>query len=257
MNKYDLMVNEEGRVALIHLADETPQLFLDADPVALEKAMVERMRTENLWGGPLGLREDLSTLNSLSEGGPGTDAASVPTVRKGLGHLPPSEGLNDYRWNTINCFVIPQYARARWSNAQLDDESRLPAFVKRHWLDGHLTEARQDNSIARLWWLGELSYRAGKYSERYDATDFLQAMAGNVNLYHQLLSRRNLASRSKLVAAIYEVFLEDGNDYLSQTKYASEMMSTLNYLAADVSLDFMGVDELRDIVEEAKPPKGP
>ena len=80
-------------------------------------------------------------------------------------------------------------------------------------------------------------------------------MAGNVNLYHQLLSRRNLASRSKLVAAIYEVFLEDGNDYLSQTKYASEMMSTLNYLAADVSLDFMDMDELRDIVEEAKSPK--
>ena len=257
MNKYDLMVNEEGRVALIHLAHEKPHLFLDADPLALENAMVERMRTENLWGGPLGLREDMSSLNSLSEGGPGTDAAFVPTVRKGLGHLPPSEGLNDYRWNTINCFVIPQYARARWSHVEPSEKKHLPSFVERHWLKGHLTEARQDNSIARLWWLGELSYRAGKYSERYDATDFLQAMAGYVNLYHQLLSRRNLASRSKLVAAIYEVFLEDGNDYLSQTKYASEMMSTLNYLAADVSLDFMDMDELRDIVEEAKPPKGP
>ena len=257
MKKYDLMVNEDGRVALIHLAYETPQLFLDADPVALEKAMVERMRTENLWGGPLGLREDMSSLNSLSEGGPGTDAAFVSSVRKGLGHLPPSEGLNDYRWNTINCFVIPQYARARWSDVEPSDKKHLPSFVERHWLKGHLTKARQDNSIARLWWLGELSHRAAKYSERYDATDFLQAMAGNVNLYHQLLSRRNLASRSKLVAAIYEVFREDGNDYLSQTKYANEMMSTLNYRAADVSLDFMGVDELRDIVEEAKPPKGP
>ena len=257
MQEYDRMLNDDGLSALKNLAYEKPHLFLDADPLALEKAMAERMRTEDLWGRPLGLREDLSSLNSLSEGGPGTDVAFVPSVRKGLGHLPPTEGLNDYRWNAINCFVIPQYTKIRWSDAEPNDEKRLPAFVKRHWLDGHLTDARQNNSADRLWWLGELSHRAGKYSERYDAADFLQAMAGNVNLYHQFLSRPNLASRSKLVAAIYEVFLEDGNDYLSQTKYASEMMSTLNYLAADVALDFMDMDELRDIVEEAKPPKGP
>ena len=257
MKVYDRMVNDDGLFALMRPADEKPELFLDPDPLELEKAMAERARTENLWGNPLGLREELSPLNELATGGPGTDAAFIPLLRKGLGHLPPAEGLNDYRWNTINCFVIPQYTKIRWSDAEPNDEKRLPAFVKRHWLDGHLTDARQNNSADRLWWLGELSERAAKYSDQYDSTDFLEAMAGNVNLYHQLLYRRNLASRSKLVAAIYEVFLEDGNDYLSQTKYASEMMSTLNYLAADVSLDFMGVDELRDIVEEAKPPKGP
>ena len=257
MKKFDRMLNEDGMFALKRLAYENPVLFLNANPIELEKAMIERERTENLWGGLLDITTDLSSLNDLNSGGPGTDAAFALLVRKGLGHLPPSEGLNDYRWNTINCFVIPQYAKTRWSDVKPSDEKRLPAFVKRHWLDGHLTDARQDNAVARLWWLGELSERAARHSDRYDATDFLQAMAGNVNLYHQLLYRRNLASRSKLVAAIYEVFLENGNDYLSITKYASEIMATLNYLAADVSLDLMDMNDLRDIVEEAKPPKGP
>ena len=81
-------------------------------------------------------------------------------------------------------------------------------------------------------------------------------MAGNVNLYHQLLSRRFLLSRSKLVAAIYEVFLDD-NDYLGSTKYANEMLRSLNFIAAQVSLDFMDISELREAVEEAKPPKDP
>lgn len=257
MKQFDRMVNEDGLFALKQLAYEKPQLFLDADPAGLEKAMAERVGTENLWGRPLGLREDLSSLNTLNSGGPDTDAAFAPLVRKGLGHLPPSEGLNDYRWNTINCFIIPQYSKARWSDVEPNEKKRLSAFVKRHWIDGHLTTARRNNSIARLWWLGELSERTAEYSDRYDSGDFLQAMAGNVNFYHQLLDRRNLASRSKLVAAIYEVFLENGNDYLSMTKYASEMMSTLNYFAADISLDFMDMDELREIVEEAKPPKEP
>ena len=84
MQEYDRVLNDDGLSALKNLAHEKPQLFLDADSLALEKAMAERMRTENLWGGPLGLREDLSSLNNLSEGGPGTDAAFVPSVRKGL-----------------------------------------------------------------------------------------------------------------------------------------------------------------------------
>ena len=135
--------------------------------------------------------------------------------------------------------------------------SRLPAFVEEALAEWAIVQTlgKTTPSLVCGGW-GSCLIGPRKCSERYDATDFLQAMAGYVNLYHQLLSRRNLASRSKLVTAIYEVFLEDGNDYLSQTKYASEMMSTLNYLAADVSLDFMDMDELRDIVEEAKPPKG-
>ena len=251
------IVNDDGLRALKLLASERAHLFIEADTEALKKRMAERVETDNLWGAPLNIRADLSQLNALTNGGPSTDAAFVPLVRQAFGHLPPAEGLNDYRWATVNCFVIPQYAQARWSNVQPKDMGKLPAHVKRHWLDGHLTDARQDNSIARLWWLGELSERAAEYSQRYDADNILNAMANNVNLYHQFLSRRNLVSRAKLVAAVYEVFLEDGNEYLRATRYANEMLSALNYLAADVSLDFMNMSELRDIVEEAKPPKEP
>ena len=256
MNEHN-MVNDNGLRALKLLAEESPRLFTEVDTEVLKSRMAERVQTDDLWGAPLDIHADLSTLNSLTKGGPSSDAAFVPLIKQALGHLPPAEGLSDYRWGTINSFVTPEYTQARWSHVQPSDEKGLPSFVRRHWLDGHLTDARQDNSIARLWWLGELSERAAEYSERHSAEDILNAMANNVNLYHQLLYRRNLVSRSKLVAAIYEVFLEDDNDYLNITGYASEMLSTLNYLAADVSLDFMNISELRDIVEEAKPPKEP
>lgn len=81
-------------------------------------------------------------------------------------------------------------------------------------------------------------------------------MANNVNLYHQLLARPVLISRPRLLAAIYEVFLEDGNDYLRSTKYANELIKGLNLRAASVSFDLMTTEELRQVIEEAKPPKG-
>ena len=154
--------------------------------------------------------------------------------------------------------MLPQYVSVRWqSSAQSNDPGKQSNFVQSHWLRGGIVDARRANAIARLWWLGEFSDRAAEYSDTYSADDFLEAMTNHVNLYHQFLSRPNLISRSKLVAALYEVFLSDDNDYLNVTKYANEMISALNFMAAEVSLDFMDMSELKEAIEEAKPPKEP
>ncbi len=256
MSQYQF-VNENGLATLMSLSQEKPGLFLDANPDELVVAMEMRAGTSDLWDAPLDLKADITSLNEIEQGGPDTDARNARVVRNGLGHLPPSEGLNEHRWASINCFVLPRFASVRWSRVQPEDPSRLPSFVKRHWLDGGQVGARQDNSIARLWWLAELSARAAEHTDLYSADELLDAMANNVNLYHQLLSRPILLSRSKLIAAVYEVFLDGDNDYLGSTKYANEMLASLNFEAAQVSLDFMDMSELRQAVEEAKPPKEP
>ena len=251
-------VNDRGLAALNRLSNEKPGLFLEADPDALTRAMEEQEDTDDLWGISLDLREDISALNQIESSGPSTDAEYAALVRKALDHLPPAEGLNEHRWATINCFVIPQYVPKRWqSSNQANDPQKLSNFVQSHWLKGGLVGARRANAVARLWWLGEFSDRAAEHTDMYSADELLDAMARNVNLYHQLLSRPNLLSRSRLVTAIYEVFLEPDNDYLNATRYANEMLESLNFLAAHVSLDFMDMSELREAVEEAKPPKEP
>ena len=50
-------------------------------------------------------------------------------------------------------------------------------------------------------WASYLNVPA-EHTDMYRADELLDAMAGNVNLYHQLLSRPILLSRSKLIAAI-------------------------------------------------------
>ena len=256
MTEYRL-VNDTGLQALKALAREEPNLFTSPNPVKLQKRMIKRADTDEVWGEPLVLLADLSDLNMVDSGGPETDAQFVPIVRNSL-RLPPSDGLNEYRWASINCFVIPKYVPVRWSTSNLAGESGdLSRYVESHWLRGSEVGARRANAIARLWWLGELASRTAEHSQLYDEDDILNAMANNVNLYHQLLSRPNLLSRSRLVAAVYEVFLDGDNEYLKTTKYANELLETLNLRAADVSLDFMDSTELREVVEESKPPKEP
>ena len=254
MNQYRF-VNEDGLAALNYLSHEKPSLFVDADPHALSEAMERRAETSDLWDTPLDVTEDISSLNRVQVPGPETDSQHARVVRKGLAHLPSSEGLNDHLWATINCFVLPRFVSIRWSHVQPKDSKRLPSFVKSHWLDGGKVSARRNNSVARLWWLGEFSARAAEHTNKHSAEELLDAMAQNVNLYHQLLARPNLLARSRLVAVIYEVFLEPGNDYLGVTRYANEMLTALNLTAAQVSLDFMDMNELRGAVEWAIPPK--
>ena len=254
MNQYRF-VNEDGLATLNYLSHKKPSLFLDADTNALGEAMEKRAATSDIWDTPLDLREDISSLNRIQVPGPETDFQHARVVRNALGHLPSSEGLNEHLWATINCFVLPRYVSMRWSHVQPKDSKRLPNFVQSHWLDGGKVSARQNNSVARLWWLGEFSARAAEHTNLHSADELLDAMAQNVNLYHQLLARPNLLARSRLVAVIYEVFLEPGNNYLGATRYANEMLASLNLTAAQESLDFMDMDELREAVEGAKPPK--
>lgn len=248
------IVNDVGLKSLRLLASKSSHLFLDSNPDKLERRLEESASPDSPWREQgIDVLADLSELNDIELSGPTTDASFVPLVRNALGHIPASEGLNEYLWSTINCFLLSRYVPIRWQSSNSSDPTK---FVQSHWLDGGVTRARQNNAIARLWWLGEFAKRAAQYSEVLNEDDLLNGMANNVNLYHQLLYRPNLISRPKLVAALYEVFLNGAdNDYLGATRYANELLLTLNLRAASLSLDFMGMDELREVILECKPPK--
>ena len=245
------IVNEGGYKALRNLAGRNPQLFTSPNVSLLREAMIREAGTEDVWRKPISVGCSLEPLNDIAEKGPRSDEHYAKIVRQALADISLADATDELLWASINCFAIADYVPRRWetSNIRNTDAER---FVDRHWLKGG-PSGRQDNAIARLWWLDKLSERVSQHS-KHSADALLNVMANNVNLYHQTLSRPYLLANPRLVAAIYEVAM-DGNTHLYQTKHASDMFKSLNVRAGATALDLMGDDDLRDVVKAAVPPK--
>lgn len=251
MNKIEI-VNENGYRALRNLADKRPRLFTTPNTDMLRKEMVREAGTEDVVKDTISMRCSLDPLNEVDRAGPNTDYYYSKIVRRALADISPADVADELFWASINCFAIADYVPMRWGTSNTR-KTNPEEFVDRHWLKGG-PDGREANAAARLWWLGEISERVAGYST-HSADKLLWAMANNVNLYHQTLARRYLLANPRLVAAIYEIAM-DGNDYLYQTAYANQMFKSLNIRAGATALDMMDNDELRAVVEEAKPPKG-
>ena len=251
------LVNDSGYDALLTLAGSEPQLFVQGNAEELRRRMERAGRVEHgsnaeLYGEQLVMPVLLADLNRLQKDGPSSDAEYAPAMRQAAGSSV-VQSADRLLWTTINCFMLPQYVPVRWGSSNLTQATEN--FVRRHWLQYSGSDGRKWNAAARLWWLSEMATRAAEYSQHSEG-ELLAAMSGNVQMYHQTIDRTFLSSNPRLLAAIWDVFL-DGNDYLDNNTVASDLMKALNLRAATLSFDFLDYDELRDVVEEAKPPKGP
>ena len=246
-------VNDDGYKALLRLAAEKPKSFIDGTSKSISQLMKEEAGTEDVWGGEVELHSDLETLNQEKEVGPRTDAGHAKTIRAALSGVTPAKANNTHLWASLNCFVIPKYVPVRWSTSN-NKTSKPSNFVMDHCLQYSGSDGRKWNAAARLWWMGELAERIAPYSQ-HGYEELLLTMASNVNFYHQTIDRTYLAANPKLLAVLYDVFL-DGNEHLNITKACSDMLKSLNLRAGANALDMMDYDDLRSVVEEGMSPKG-
>lgn len=249
------IVNEEGYKALRNLALTSPKSFINPDPQRLIEQMISEAGTESVWGRSLDLKGDLSPLNEETEPGHWRDGKHSRTLRVALSDITLPMASDDLLWASVNCFALADYVPLRWQTSNTKN-SKPENFVLNHWLEFPTPKGRESNTAARLWWMSEIAKRISQHSGAGHTEDeLLDAMSANVNFYHQAISRPYLTANPKLLAAMYDVFL-DGNDHLNITKNANAMLKSLNLRAAAMSLDMMDYDELRAVIEEAKPPKG-
>ena len=247
------IVNEEGYKALSNLASDKPQIFTNPQGYNLRELMILEAETDDVWKQTLDLQDDLLSINSEETAGPSTDAIHARTLRKAMPHITAADAIDDNLWASMNCFALGNYVPTRWSTSN-NLKSNPANFVWAHWLQHNSSDGRKWNAAARLWWMGELAERVSQYSE-HTAEEIIDKMAGDVNFYHQIIDRPYLAANPKLMAVLYDVFFDD-NEHLGMTKNINELLKGLNIRAAANALDLMDYDQLRSIVEEAKPPKG-
>lgn len=241
-------LNQSGYRIMEELADTVPHLFLQGDSKQLKESFdyLAAEKGERPYDYPdIKLRVPLDPLNQIRRAGPKTDADYAPLLRQAVAGLSSEQAYDGCFWASLNCFVLSPYVSVRWKS---HIKKLKPAqFVKRHWL-WIGKQGRVWNAAARLWWLAENALRASEFS-MHSSDTFLQTMANNVGLYHQMTARA-FSSNPVLIAAIYDIALAN-NEYLFQTDNANELCKALN-IKAD-TFDILDYEELHQIVINSLP----
>ena len=260
------LLSTRGYQELWSLSNDDPKAFFE-DPSSdalkglLEKNCIAKgVMPDELWDGELTLQTDLQALNDADSQSDLTDASNAPIIRQAFPDITPAKAADHRLWASVNCFALLPYTTMRWNQrtsakapCRTDEVQKLREWVQEHYL-GHGVDMKQDNAGARLWWLTEMAERASAHST-HSADRLLPAMANDVEMYHQLLSRPYLFSNPRVVATIYDLALSSGNNYLLRRPYPNRMLQNLNLKAAAVSLGSLSDAAIRAVVEEAKPPK--
>ena len=261
------LLSTQGYETLWHISNEDPGAFYEKPQVSKLRELMEQHAIskgedpQTLWAGTIAIKADLQPLNEADDQNDRTDAANAPVIKAAFPELVAEKAADHRIWASINCFALLPYTTIRWNHSnsakapiRTDDEQRIREWVQEHYL-GHGTDMKQNNAAARLWWLVEMARRAAQHSE-HTPERLLAAMANDVEMYHQLLFRPYLASNPRITASIYDTALKPGNDYLFRRPYPNRMLQALNIRAAARSLGALSDATLRQVVEEAKPPKG-
>lgn len=254
------IVSDHGYRALRELALDRPDLFLEPNSKRLAQAMAQGAGSEDPWSSePVWWSsERLSTIEPPTKSGPGDDATHARQLAGALRSFSPHRTADHRLWATLTCFHLAHYVPGRWAHA-LKKNTKPSDHVTDHWLfseRGTRTKeanSRRANAARRLWCLWTLSRAAAAESSILDAGELLDAMAGNVGLYHQVLSRSYLAASPRLLAAVYEVAMEPGNEHLFRKHYANQLLMSLQVRASAVALELMSADERRTAVREVVP----
>ncbi len=250
------ILSEEGYKHLLDLAGTKPEIFLRGE-VESELAKADNIA---LWSSERPLFGPIDELNDIVESGPGMDYQHSKILCVALGELKPAEYSDPLLWASLNCFPLSRYTAVRWKFTYRRSKKRgnrkvsMSNFVLSHWLK-YDSDSRRANASARLFWLNELAGRIASASQSPDIDRVLKLLSGNVNVYHQMLSRPYIMANPMLMAKVCEIIGKAGNEHLKQTKSASDFFSEINTRGGAQALDLMNDDELGSLVNELLPPK--
>lgn len=256
------ILSEEGYKSLFELAHEKPEGFIDGFNEGsnwLESELRESVET-SIWSSSRRLHRSIDELNEIDKDGPDADYEHSKILCEALGTLSPADYSDGLLWASLNCFNLAKYASVRWkyvyrkSKAHSNERASKASFVNSHWLE-YTSDSRRANASARLFWLNELSMRISAHSDVFDDDEMLKFLSGNVNVYHQILSRPYLIANSVLMAKICEAIKMSGDGYFKQTKTLSDWLAGINTRAGAQSLDMLDADEIESLVRESQPPK--
>ncbi|MBR1762094.1 MAG: hypothetical protein IJ731_01845 [Eubacterium sp.] len=147
-------------------------------------------------------RIDVSKPSVTIAAGDFQNAVAVHTAFKD--RITPKQASNPYLWSYLSHCIFWEYSYQRWSSERSSVDS-----IRQRYFCGTSTGNRIGllrNSIARLWWMAELSYQDG--SARYELTELLFSHSDLC----QSIIERNFSMNKNVVVGILKAIKAINDD---------------------------------------------
>jgi len=105
-----------------------------------------------------------------------TDLENVKRVYKNMSMLSESQASDERIWAAYTLSVFADYMRYRWYP---DSET---AMMNRYFFSYSPKRSLFRNGIARLWWIGHLTYDPDRAGDKYELTEYICRRQDNINL---------------------------------------------------------------------------
>ena len=164
-----------------------------------------------------------------------TDFENVKRVHKNMRSLSESQASDERIWAAYTLSVFSDYMRYRWY-----PESET-AMMNRYFFSYSPKRSLFRNGIARLWWIGHLTYDANRPGDQYELTEYVCRQQDNIKLLLDI----NFGNNPAIVRAVIQALIdaEKGGMTIDREKIRqlSEYINTLGgiYLVDAFSYDMI------------------
>lgn len=164
-----------------------------------------------------------------------TDLENVKRVYKNMSMLSESQASDERIWAAYTLSVFADYMRYRWYP---DSET---AMMNRYFFSYSPKRSLFRNGIARLWWIGHLTYDPDRAGDKYELTEYICRRQDNINLLLDI----NFGNNPSIVCAVIQSLIDAEKSGMTidreKTRKLSEYINTLGgvYLVDAFSYDMI------------------
>ena len=183
-------------------------------------------------------------INLIEDGKPSSDYENVKTVHSALRFIEPRLLANECIWVYFTHMYFWQYMQKRW--IPKDPKKMTSNQIKdRFFINANSDRGLLRNGIARLWFLGHVTYDSENDNDHYHLTETLLS---NQEVLTSLAERPSLFRNEKFRIAILKLI--KNNQELLERKKLRKLLMQFSYLSGIRVLDAFSTDELGEMLQQ-------
>lgn len=224
------MVKFISEEALLEIKNNKSVLFKEV--VSGKKTLQEAFNSEKIVRDT-NIPADDFALDMSSDKPETTDVENIKRIYKYMSALSESQASDERIWSAYTLSVFADYMRYRWPA-----ESET-AMMNHYFFSYSPKRSLFRNGIARLWWIGHLTYDASREDNKFALTEYVCSKQDHINLLLDI----NFGNNPNIVRAVVKALMDSETEGIAVdrevVRKASEYINILGgtYLVDALSFD--------------------